>query len=70
MANGHKTSIRVFIFIFKFSTCCRNTNLDYTIKTISYRFTVKVNEMADFSEKIKTTFHLSPSTQRENIEDE
>jgi len=40
----HKISISVFFFL-KFSTCCRNTSLDYTIQTKSYYFTIMCSKL-------------------------
>ncbi len=39
LVQGHKMPTSVFSFL-KFSNCCRNTNLDYTIQTKSYYFTI------------------------------
>jgi hypothetical protein len=39
---SHKQMIaaRVFFIFLKFSTCCRNINVDYTLKNTSYYFTI------------------------------
>ncbi len=52
----------VFFFL-KFSTCCRNTNLDYTIQTKSYYFTIICSKFRKWPNTVHWSHPLPPSEQ-------
>ncbi len=54
-------STSVFL-VLKFSTCCRNSNLDYTIQTKSYYFTIVCSKLRKWPNTVcKGTFIMSHS---------
>ncbi len=56
-------STSVFL-ILKFSTCCRNTNLDYTIQTKSYYFTIMCCKLRKWPNTVRagtTTLFVVPA---------
>ncbi len=55
----HKISTSVFFFL-KFSTCCRNTNLDYTIQTISYYFAIECSKLRKWLNTVRFTQSPDP----------